>query len=586
MTRSGERSALDPDPVPVHHRLRELLARHPEGPLPKAEIVAIRKSLSPPPQVRSAQPPSDFESRKQARRAASARLAAIINGTNLNAPSGLRDLGDRLRAAPGDCGRRFLFPDDLHLSHSAASAIASHLLRTGTTGIELTVGLNLASDAGAEVDAVILREVALLGRSYAFGAVAALSRAAGAAQDLYWVLRRIPDPERQMIASEFGSLPQEAVGELLETLATAEAVSMVLALADLRPVPELLRDNARIRELLTAVSADPGLLAPGPSGRVGLVRLWDEVRYGGCALLGFAPGERAAVAGGFCAALADPGVLAEVERALEKRPADSELIWLRQQVEEARTGRPAFSPGLALQVWVPPPSTHREPELHVVVDGEPLATSWFGRGHPHPPENVLDRGPGLRGAAEPIDIRLSEADCVEECCGAFRAHIYRDESAGTVVWEVRDTERPSQTRRFSFDSEDYDAELDRAIADRTWTWPARRAARLLRERLQAEPELLGRWKCRRGWINSSNRDRGVLEFTFTYPEEDLKPERPWLQFKRLIEIPDAFEVDDRAVAATVNGFIAMLRTTDPKTVSTVVGGSRKSAEELGFPWPG
>jgi hypothetical protein len=317
---------------------------------------------------------------------------------------------------------------------------------------------------------------------------------------------------------------------------------------------------------------------------VTLLELWDEIHYGGLALLGFAPGERAAIAASLRAALADPAALATAERALAQRPDDSDRIWLRRRIEDARTDHHGLPPGLAVRVAVPPPSTHRDPLLHVLIDGDPVTVSWFGRGHGHSPESILDWGPGLRGGPETVDVRVSEADCVEACCGAFRVRIGRDPEH--VAWELRDTARPDKAvQDFRFPVEVYDAEIDRVHADRSWEWPARRAARLLRARLQAEPELLGRWDCRPGWIESMNRDRGTLTFSFIHPAAHVTQDQPWLQFRHSVTIPDAVAVDDHAVAAAVDRIVATLRTTDPKTTATVCGGSRKHAEALGFPWP-
>jgi hypothetical protein len=583
MTRSGERSALGPDPVSVHQRLRELLARCPEGPLPEAELKAIQESLEPPP-AGSVRPSGDVQSRLQARRAASAQLSAILNATDPSVPDGLDALAARLRARESHCPSR-IEPSDVHLSAEHASVIASHLLRTGATAIELLAGLDLVVHAQAEVDFAIVREMALLGGSIGFEVSVALMHSARPAHDLHWVLTRDSDPRLHMFASQFGRLAREAVDDLLETLTVSQTIAVVLMAADLRPVPAWLRDHEGLRQLLRAVADDPALLEPGVDGLVALVRLWDEVRYGGCALLGFSREERSSVAERFRTALAGMGALAETERALADRPDDGDRIWLRQRIEDARSERPGFPPGLAIRVAVPPPSTHRDAQLHVVIDGEPVTVSWFERGHSLSPESILDSGRGLRGSPESDDVLLSQADCVEECCGAFRVRIRRDDEA--VEWEIRGTGRSDKApRRFRFPVEVFDTELDRALADRAWEWPARRVARILRSRLEAEPELLGRWDCRRGWIGAGNRERGAVEVAFIYPEGELKRDDPWLLFKHSIEIADAFEVDDVAVEATVDRVVAMLRTTDPKTVAAVCGGSRKHAETLGFPWPG
>jgi hypothetical protein len=186
MTWSGERSALDPDPVPVHHRLRDLLARHPEGPLPAAELEAIRKSLHVP-RTQLTVPPKDFQSLKQASRAAAAPIKAVLNAADPSTPEGLDELGARLRSQVGPPPR--IESADVHLSADQSSPIASHLLQTGTTAAELLVALNLAADLQAEVDSEILRETALLGGSYGFLVSVALRRKATAPHDLYLCAR-------------------------------------------------------------------------------------------------------------------------------------------------------------------------------------------------------------------------------------------------------------------------------------------------------------------------------------------------------------------------------------------------------------
>jgi hypothetical protein len=584
MTRSGERSAFDLDPVPVHRRLSDLLARHPNGPLPAAELKAIRESLHVP-RTRPPAPPRDLQRLKQARRAAAAAFAAVLNAADPSTPDTLDGLGARLRTLVPEGRPPRLEPSDLHLSSERASAIAAHLLRNGTTAVELLTGLALAASPNAEVDPETIRVTALLGRSYGFEACAALRRSPASVHDLHWLITRTPAPQRHMFMSELGRLPRQSVDGLLETLTVPETLAIALMAADLRPVPNWLKGHERLAKLLLVVADDPAQLTTGVESLVNLVQLWDEVHFGGLALLGFAPGERERVAASLRAALADPASVALAERALAERPDDTDCIWLRRRIEDARTGRDGLRPGLALRVAVPPPSTHRDVQLHVLDDGDPVAVSWFERGHGHSPEAVLDFGPGLRGGAEAVDVRLSEADCVEECCGAFRVRISRD--AENVEWQLRDTGRVGKPERhLRFPADSYDAEVDRAHADRSWEWPARRAARLLRAKLNAKPDLLGRWDCRPGWIESMNRDRSTLTFTFIYPEaRATSSDQPWLQFKQEVAIPDAVTVDDRAVAAVVDRIVAALRTTDPKTTATVCGGSRKHAEVLGFPWP-
>jgi isocitrate lyase len=62
-------------------------------------------------------------------------------------------------------------------------------------------------------------------------------------------------------------------------------------------------------------------------------------------------------------------------------------------------------------------------------------------------------------------------------------------------------------------------------------------------------------------------------------------DKPWLQFEYTAEVPDAAVVEDDSVEAAVDRIVSSLRTTDPKTMARVCGGSREHAAALGYPWP-
>ncbi len=91
--RSGERSALDPDFVPVHHRVHALIERFPEGPPPEAEIKAIRSAVEETlPEYFSL----GFEPRERAREQAKADTIAAIHAAAPFAPEDLYALSAQL----------------------------------------------------------------------------------------------------------------------------------------------------------------------------------------------------------------------------------------------------------------------------------------------------------------------------------------------------------------------------------------------------------------------------------------------------------------------------------------------------------
>ncbi|SBT40311.1 hypothetical protein [Micromonospora auratinigra] len=229
---------------------------------------------------------------------------------------------------------------------------------------------------------------------------------------------------------------------------------------------------------------------------------------------------------------------------------------------------------LRLRVVVPDPALPVEVELRPLVNGEPVVARAFDRGCLAAPERLLDR---LRAGAEPREVRLAEAACTEGCCGALWTTL--DRAGDRVRWHGwRGTEAAGTLPTFHFDAGAYDAELDRVAGDHGWEWPARTLARLLRQRLVAESDLLGRWDCRPGWIQAPTCERDRVQLTFTHPDREFRLDQPWLQF-RIDLRPDGDP------AAQVESIVAELRRVDPKQRARIVGGSPQDAEALGFRWP-
>ncbi|MEV6246616.1 hypothetical protein AB0M38_10460 [Streptomyces sp. NPDC051742] len=157
-------------------------------------------------------------------------------------------------------------------------------------------------------------------------------------------------------------------------------------------------------------------------------------------------------------------------------------------------------------------------ETRFLIDGRPLVPEAFGLGPGESPERLLDSG-ALRAGPEPREVRLAEAYCTEGCCGALYVTVRRD--GEHVVWsDWRWPGRPAELPdlpAYRFDADAYDAEIARAEHDHSWTWPARRTARLITAGLRDRPDLLTRWGLRQGWIGSDFGEPDTTVVTFTGP---------------------------------------------------------------------
>ncbi len=146
-----------------------------------------------------------------------------------------------------------------------------------------------------------------------------------------------------------------------------------------------------------------------------------------------------------------------------------------------------------------------------------------------------------------------------------------------MIW--RDWRTPASGEplgEMRFDAVMYDREVARAEEDHAWAWPARTLARLIDEQLRADPTILGHWECAPGWCTAWLKEIDTARLTFLYPATADKVEDPHLQFGLVIDVRDQ---DPEALAAEL---IESLRTTDPKSVAEMIGGSRDGAEKLGL----
>lgn len=240
---------------------------------------------------------------------------------------------------------------------------------------------------------------------------------------------------------------------------------------------------------------------------------------------------------------------------------------------------------LALQVVTPEPAQRGAAvEVRPIIDGEDILATAFEEGPAEDPRRLLRPSSPLMPSREPKEIRLAEADCTEGCCGAVYVTITREDA--TVVWngwrnpDDGELDLPS----YRFDARQYEAEVQRAVADHSWEWPARTIARLLEEGLRQEPQWLDRWECELAWVSALpwERDRVAVVFFFQ-PDQPGQPayrdERPWLQFRI------ALSVTDEAPEVQADRRLQELLLSDPKAIGDVCGGSREFADELGYPWP-
>ncbi|WP_369273846.1 hypothetical protein AB5J55_31465 [Streptomyces sp. R11] len=237
---------------------------------------------------------------------------------------------------------------------------------------------------------------------------------------------------------------------------------------------------------------------------------------------------------------------------------------------------------IALQVVTPEPAQRGGAvEVRPIIDGEDILATAFDEGPAEDPRHLLSPSSPLMPSLEPKEVRLAEADCTEGCCGAVFVTITREDA--TVVWHGwrNPDDDELDLPAYRFDARQYEAEVQRAVADHSWEWPARTIARLLEEGLRQQTRWLDRWECELAWASALpwERDRVTVVFFFQPGEPTSRDERPWLQFRI------ALSVTDDAPVAQADRMLQELLSQDPRAIGHVCGGSREFAGQLGYPWP-
>ncbi|MEU6243884.1 hypothetical protein [Streptomyces sp. NPDC047024] len=610
MSAQEERDALTPPTALYDHALR-LLRESPDGVPTRRGFSLPRKTATPRQSATGDDPLSPDEAKSAVREALSPLPDDPATLHHRFGRLGVQDHHSRL-IGPLVAGLP-LPPEQTEV----ARTLARRLIRTGTTALTVTAGIALLRRLGEPEDVPCLSVLGLfreLARPVADALdvldrqAAAVVRLAGYAHcaELRPLVRALWAGDRQAVRPELVALP-----------ASPRFVSGTVArlIAEASRLPGLLDDHPRDTGLLARAGAllvrmacscdDPAcllacrdvlrvydsvvsraaLLPPTLDNAAMLLSLALDLSSGTGVLLDWPPGRRAALLESLGRVLAEPrwAVAGATASEADQRPRAD---WIR------RTGRrpfrhPARPDRFRIEVVSGDPADREPVEARVLIDGRPVVPALFGRGPAHSPEYLLDEG-RLRAGPEPREVQLAEARCTEGCCGALYVTIRRD--ADQVVWEnwrrtMPDSREPApESPTHRFDASDYDAEIARAEADRSWSWRARSVARLIKAGLIENPDLLSRWDASQGWISSGFDDPDTAVVTFWYVPglASGSPERPDSPVHFRWVVPDDGTPPEAQAAAALH----RLAEEDPKSYATVFGGSRERVEELGFPWPG
>ncbi|MFF0414016.1 hypothetical protein ACFYUY_26705 [Kitasatospora sp. NPDC004745] len=562
MSAQDERHALTlPPAAPALYDLAvEVLAASPDGLPPRRggflQPARAASSASPGSPAEPGEPP---EPGSRADLLPRAEALAVLREALHPLPAGPAALHRRL-ARPGlQDHHRYLIRQvvaelPLPAGRSAeARTLARRLVRTGTTTLAVTVGLLLLARTGEPED---VPQLAVLGRFREFtgpavDALDLLDRptaglvhlGVGARRDLFRPLLRalragddpavraallaLPDPPRELPAAtarrivEASRLPGLMDRHPADPDLLALAGALLVRMASSRHDPADLLACRGVLGLYRRVVTAAARLPATVDNAAMLLSLALDLSSGAGVLLDWPPGTRTALLESLGRLLAQPRWAA-----VGTRPQDAEqrprAAWIRRvgrRPFERPDGGPGGGPALRVEVVAGDPAERAAVETRILIDGRPVVPALFGRGPAEPPEALLEGGL-LRAAAEPREVRLAEAACAEGCCGALYVTIRR--VGGEVVWDGwrspwndRDAGEPDPgppARRF--DAAAYDAEVARAESDDSWSWPARRTARLVTAALDESPGLLGRWGVRRGWIGTDADDPDVVVVTF------------------------------------------------------------------------
>jgi hypothetical protein len=101
-------------------------------------------------------------------------------------------------------------------------------------------------------------------------------------------------------------------------------------------------------------------------------------------------------------------------------------------------------------------------------------------------------------------------------------------------------------------------------------------ARLVADRLHADPTVLGRWDRALGWCTAWFNDFDSARLTFEHPARVGAFDDSSVQFGLVVDV----QGQEWEILATE--IIESLRNTDPKSVGEMIGGSKDGAGKLGL----
>ncbi|MEV6810518.1 hypothetical protein [Micromonospora sp. NPDC051296] len=507
-----------------------------------------------------------------------------------------------------------------HFDPSWRQQVGRELAYGGRERGTVSVGLALLTGVAEHNDAGPVRTLGLLCRPLGELAIRVLRGIPGAAGDLVWLAER-SDPWRHAQAVEalcalaepvtFGWLLKHGVRLDGPSITTAHRIAETVNIADQLAIDDINEDvveqvgrvllamtqraagNAELRRYAAAQTALTRFAYAAPIMTATLDRLalivglLTDLDIGQAATLGWPRQELDRMRSALDHLLAQPAWVEVLETAV--RSADPKIYHRAQWVVWARTTNRRPQPTgntmdkatsrISIRVAVADPEYAGAVETRIFIDDRPIVVETFTAGPAEPPEYLLGVDHRLHADVEPHEVRLAEADCTEGCCGALYVTIQR--RGDKVVWcDWRNPDTSDLTvPTFTFDAAQYDAEIARAESDHTWEWHERTVARLVRERLGEEPELLGRWDCHPGWMAAHPNDRGRIHVSYFYPRRPSAGEEPWLQFVAVLNVPAG------QPAKVANDIVRALGDNDPRRQDRIAGGSQEAAQQLGFQWP-
>lgn len=586
MSVAHERGALD-HPVSLFEHARRLSRLNPDGPLPDGGRPWPDGGDHPD------VPP------RESRLALTAVLREFIGDPALSPV----DLHDR-------CTRLAIDAENVtHVLYKLAPEPSQRLLETARWLVEngwdrraVLVGLGLLRGRAEQRDVPAVRTVGLLCFAYPL-AVQVLAQLPGAAHDLIRLAERSPRHQRDLVVQALvthtdptvrrwvRSTPRDLLcGGLARQIAEAHGLAEML---DRPTADDALWDQ--VGNLLVAMASSRTY-----ESQIGRYRDAAVVCRRWVALADRRPAtlERAAlltmVVQDLCAGLAAPvvgelrqGLIEQINHVLSSRPWVEMLRRSACSDDPVEARRAAWVLGeasrndipegrFAIRVVVPDPNPvgFLQVEARIVIDGMPVVAVAFDKGSAEGPERLLDSG-RLRATGDPREVRLAEAYCTEECCGGLYTTIVRD--GAEVVWkDWRSSKQGDPPQEVRFDAAEYDREVARAEQDHSWEWPARTLARLVADRLRADPTVLGRWDCAPGWCTAWLKDLDTARLTFTHPARRGSLKDPSVQFGLVVD------VQGRAPDMLAAEIVESMRNTDPKSVAEMIGGSKDAAEKLGL----